>query len=760
MEVFARTDEMADAVLDCANTGRRRIRLTLPSISRKRELIVRILRALRVHAVILSPNLAAQASWCDRYGHAAPVFTDAVRELWGSTSITPFSMLPYACAPVLLLTPSSFHRSAAGEQGRENADRLTRHILTHRYRLVILDEAGALPEAFRAVAETVQNEPDFLILELHSTIAARYCGGEDTPAFEQSVPALVRDGDLPPFLSLAYVALVGGGDAEGTREADSRSARATAAMELLAGSDETRTQHHRTIVLFDDTPSGETTESGVEFDRDFPSFLQPLIPLLAEECFRPLHPLVFSGASLVCSNESAAVLLPILQRIVSAEGWMVRFNRQDHGAVAEITGAGRDWNSRTYALLANTLLKRGTTKCVWTTFSTAAAGWHGIEAETLIDCSDGKGRFFISQEERNHDEAAGRFSVVYWSVLAADSDTESTLSDSRFGEISMRFPAPAGDGVVERGPAHADPDLAVMAEVIDRARTVSINERARRRAHARGDIPRLWGVGRPYRDSERTGVLIRLADTAPRSPEAIQRARLEADIFGWHQKQASFRVRAALGSVAALAASMSAVLMLPANAGIPAAASLISLALLVFVFRRHRLRTQRPSTVAVPATEYIRLLAESVRTALARARLFPGEAPTGVRVSSPAEGWVRCIPEGGDPNDTALVRSIMEICSPLKEDVPAVRLATLDFGGNTLARLSRLKSLEPIRRPNGMLPVPALFTHDEVCVRLFADTLTEMFACAEPCEGRPSGELPLVAHHLPVHYAVPCIVWE
>jgi len=752
-------DDIAYAALEAWKNGQTRVRLLLPSDAEKLEIAAQLIDDMRVNTAVVSPNLAAQALWHDKYGHAESRFSDAVSRIWREAPTQAVSALPYSSAPVLLLTSSAIKNGTAGCAADTGKARMLRHLLRRRNRLLILDHAELLPPIWNETARELAEETGALVLEALAGCLPAECrdsaddGG--IPVFTQSPAALVRDSRLPPFLSLAHVTSADGRAPMSHPSSNPPGAGHAGALEIIEREFECLRGNLRALILLDD--GIPETASGDDAPSMSDAAPASWISLLSHDSLRAARAVLFTGASIISHDDLAAALLSEAGRIASTASWEADIEQARSGRLSEIRGAGADWNSRPYSMLAGEVLSRGLTNCLLVPRSIAEAGWRETPANTVVDCTANTARFFVGQRGSSDDPRIDDRPVVYWNILRVREDGAPERA-VRLRESS--FPSPAADGVLVHGIEHADPAVADPSRLVEND-IASINDRAHARSAARSDIAEMWRIGEPYRNTERSAVLAHCPGFEPRPAETLQRRSMEADLADWLSARAAFRFHNAIGGAAAAGLAMSLFLYLPIEAGGIAAAAVLAAALAMLFVRRRALRLRKPKRMLIRPDEYLSLIADAVLAALDKAGALSPRKPTAARVSSPSEDWYLVSCEGGDDEAAEIFfKSFLEICSDVEPSRPYVTLSTIESDRITLRALARMNTLASLYRPAGVLPIPTALASEPSLRKIFADALTDGLARASVADNTSFPAGPPPAHHIPIRSARRSVIWE
>lgn len=718
--------DVADAVVRHALDGTRHVVVQCAAAALRRMIVEDVIVRLAAKCIILSPNTAVQARWLDRQGSVHGV-EEAARSVWGEHATQLVSPVPLSNAPVLTLTWQQTAAVTSPDATAQEAERLLRHFVKHSYTCIVVD--GALPATplWTAVLEGLRQRVNAFVLQLddgdpdpatllahgavHDAFSERF--GSDVPVLGVPLPVAVRSRLVMPVRHLAWIA----------------DETITGICDVLADEHAERRENLRAIVaheldITDESMAGDTT----------PRVLALLAAVAADPRTEMLHPVIATGATLLCADSRVIPLLSEAQTLVRQRGWDVRLTTVPHGAWTELDGSGGEWNSRTYMHLVSWLLVRGATRCLIADPTLLSRGWEALTPTTIVDCARGA-LLTLHQGDGVHplDENALCSAVNHWSVIATSEDgTDIPRAAAR---LAARF-TPADDDVLETGLRDLDrlaADTAAGAppgiDAIERH-----NLRMRARIPLRDRCAAVWRAVPVSRGRIAPSLVLAapLVHSLAHVPFAIADDALARDLETWAERRGTQRFRYVLWGVLASGTAMAAVLLLPLVEGGVAAAACMVLWMVLVAWHGLSIRGMRPRTAEADGAAVALRLAEAVRRTLMETGLLHHQPPATVEAVADADGALRihldapwdarvfidalasALPHGGDAGDDG-----------------QVTLFTVDHLGIPLRTLRDDDTRARLRVPALTLPLPRTFADDPAFRDVYLDALRHAFGAAE-----------------------------
>ncbi|MBL0174750.1 MAG: hypothetical protein IPP94_05715 [Ignavibacteria bacterium] len=744
--------DIVATILSLLDANRGPVQVALPSLAQKHAIVAAVIRGVLRRTLIVTPNLAAQAQWHDRYGRNSSPLRETAALLPGGRIANTISTLPLSCAPIVVMTLGALPPPTPDETGDDDGlERLVRHFARHWYGLVIFDGCDPVPARWSRLVGMLAAKSSAVVL---SVLPAVYRDDGGNNVLTQAVPSLVRHGALPPFQRLAYFVVDGSGGNAPSEDAPSRAGVAdppagSPADEAIAGMSDCPEKLEglraillrESVVLQDQLRAlvlTETPDEGCNQDAaSKPSVLSGesvIRALIADAGTSPLHPVLLTGPTLVCHDDLVIPVLSDMQRIINLERWDLRLHRRTHGGLSEIEGDGPDWNSRTYVLFVEELLKRGISRCIVAEHPLVRDGWESIPVNTMIDLAAGGPLTIVDQQRRNPERSdPARLPMNIWSVVAvALDDAEGGAGMRRWRREQRNACAPADDGILEQGIGHVHPLLEPGVGRSIAADLSSMNSDLFARAALRDTIARGWSAGSAHADAPVFCADVCIPDKTPFAPERLQRERLDAERTRYMERKMAQHILYTLWGILAVGVIMSGFLFLPLAVG-PAVAAVGACAYGGYVLgHAMRLRRTRPTTVTVTPSEGLAILARALVRALAAAGELPSAAiDTDVRVSERGGSRCRLILPGLAPEQSRVfAESFLAMLHPREGVTPLLLLSTIDVSRVTVGEAARLASYASLRVPAGCIAVPPLLSSDPLRSTAFRDAVDDLLGGA------------------------------
>lgn len=716
---------IADAVVRHALDGTRHVVVQCAAAALRRMIVEDVIVRLAAKCIILSPNAAVQARWLDRQGSVHGV-EEAARRVWGEHTTQFVSPLPLSNAPVLTLTWQQAAAPPSPETVAAEADRILRHFVKHSYTCIVVD--GVMPDTplWTAVVEGLRQRVNAFVLQLddgdpdpadlhaHGLLhgARNKSFGSDIPVYGVPLPVAVRSRLVLPVRHLAWIA----------------DETITGIADVLAAEHDERGEKLRAVVAHDLDITDESMAGTTP-----PRVLALLAALSADARTEMLHPLIATGATLLCADSRVIPLLSEAQALVRQRGWNVRLTTVPHGTWTEIDGSGGEWNSRTYMHLTSWLLVRGATRCLIADPLLLARGWEALTPTTVVDCARGA-LLTLHQGDGVHplDENALSSAVNHWSVVAtSETDTDIPRAAAR---LAARF-TPADDDVLEAG--LRDLDRCAAGASAGTPPGIDAIEQHNRRMLARMALrDRCAAVWRAV-PASRGRILPSLVLAAPlvraltHVPFATADGALARDLDTWAERRGTQRFRYVLWGVLASGTAMAAVLLLPLVEGGVAAAACMVLWMVLVAWHGLSIRGMRPRTAEADGAAVALRLAETVRRTMMETGILHQQPPSTVEAVTDADGALRIHLDAQWDARTFInaLADALPTAAPRAE--AQVTLFTLDHLGIPLRTLRDDEVRARLRVPALTLPVPQAFAEDPAFRTVYLDALRHAFGAAD-----------------------------
>jgi hypothetical protein len=752
------------------------VQVALPSVAQKHAIVAAVIRGVLRRTLIITPNLAAQAQWHDRYGRNASPLLESAALLPGGQIANTISTLPLSCAPIVVMTLSALPPVTPAEAGSDDGlERLVRHFARHWYGLVVFDGCDPVPDRWARLVDMLAIKSSAVVL---SILPAAGVDAHGDTVLTQSVPSLVRHGALPPFQRLAYFVADGS-----TGNTSSRRAPQSSRVDTTGPALEVERQDApsplpanqgklvglRTILLRESLDLQDRlralvlTETLGEEDHPETASMQSALSgervirtLIADAETSPLHPVLLTGPTLVCHDDLVIPILSDMQRIINLERWDLRLHRGTHGGLSEIEGDGPDWNSRTYVLFVEELLKRGISRCIVAEHALIKNGWETIPVNTTIDLAAVGALTLVDQQHEKAERVdPTRVPTNIWSVVAVSPDAEDGGAEvRRWRSEHAGSYAPADDGILEQGIGHIHPFLEIDGTRARAAHVASMNADLLARAGRREVIARHWSAVSAHAEASVFCADVDLPEQPPFAPERLQRERLDAERARYMERKLAQHILYTIWGILTVGVIMAGFLFFPLAIAFPVAAVGACAYGAYILAHARRLRKARPTTVTVTAAEYLALLARAVLRALAAAGELPAVAiDADVRVSE--RGGNRCrvlIPTLETERSRVFAESFLAMLAPREGATPLLLLSSIDVSRVTVGETARLGSYDSLRAPCGCIAVPPLLAFDPLRRAAFRDAVEDLLGGArlmgtgETPDARASRAAVRVAH--------------
>ncbi len=305
-----------------------------------------------------------------------------------------------------------------------------------------------------------------------------------------------------------------------------------AVVRILTAEAEALGQALRAVVVtdFERLSSGVRRARGV-LDQDAGSAVRVFRRLAYDERARALAPVLVTGRLFLVDAQHGPGVIAALQALLEEEGARAtcRAEPTEFKGELQVTGAGPDWNSRTYVRLATRLFEQGVTRCIIGTRGIFGEGWDSLALNTLIDLTSVTTSTSVQQlrgrsirlDPRWPHKVAHNWDVVcvaptyekggldlarfvrrhaqYWGVVP-ESRLRALLNDAG-ALLSGEGGLPAdGRGRIVKGVGHVDPDLAyqLATRPLKQITFAQFTQRMLQQIPRRERTYALWGIGEEY----------------------------------------------------------------------------------------------------------------------------------------------------------------------------------------------------------------------------------------------------------------------
>lgn len=246
-----------------------------------------------------------------------------------------------------------------------------------------------------------------------------------------------------------------------------------------------------------------------------------------------LDPVMLTGQSLWVDDDAWPAVRDHLAAVCEAEGLDVALTAvlsvADGGAqdadaalpgLMQVSGTGRDFNSRTIVRLVTALFEAGLCRCIVGTRALLGEGWDTVRLNTLVDLTAVTSGVSVNQmrgRTLRQDPDAALKVANNWDILCFSPDV-GALDLERLRRRHDVWYGLTDDGEIAPGIGHVHPffdhaDVADLARGMDR-----INAEMHARAADRQSAWRGWAIGSPFDDEDVPVLAFRAR--APRAPRA------------------------------------------------------------------------------------------------------------------------------------------------------------------------------------------------------------------------------------------------
>lgn len=229
--------------------------------------------------------------------------------------------------------------------------------------------------------------------------------------------------------------------------------------------------------------------------------------LVADEETDKLDPVMVTGTKLLCDDDLARTFISLGKEWAAQNSFDIDLSIDAGvtGNFSSVLGTGKDWSSRTAVLFTTYLLEQGITKCIIGTRGLLGEGWDSINLNTLIDMSTVttfasvnqlRGRS-IRKSELDPQKVANN-----WDIICIAPGLEKGYNDlNRLLRKHENFYGICDDGQIQCGINHLDGSLSMNESHLSGQDIEIINQRMLLKACNRKKAYELWGIGKPYENT-------------------------------------------------------------------------------------------------------------------------------------------------------------------------------------------------------------------------------------------------------------------
>ncbi len=409
-----------------------------------------------------------------------------------------------------------------------------------------------------------------------------------------------------------------------------------------------------------------------------------------------INPAVLTGWSWLAPPTLASHIMAEAVSHVERRGWEIHFVQIRHASYHEIEGRGRDWNSRTYVLLTQTLMSLAVIRCAIGDPDLLAAGWDDLPVNTVIDLQVRDDVLLFSRTPSAvHTGMDLPWKVVqYWNVIAFSRCPVIGACEYQ-ALLRMRSHAysPDDDGMLCSGTPRMQRWFAGAHIAMDDAAIDGLNAEMLQSAARRESALKAWKVGEEGSGARYPSLELIPARNAPTELPipGIQERMLAEACESWEQQSQTNRVVTSFLAIMAIALIIAAALLLPTEAGFIASGGIAALALGVALVRHIRLRLARPELAPSPVGEFIHRAVSAVAEAIDQPDPDGGRSP--VRHTRMPDGGYRVYLETeNEDRAREFVETVAELFHPPSQVRRQLHVHSLTTGRKRLKELVRSRA--------------------------------------------------------------------
>ncbi|MGB5073685.1 MAG: DEAD/DEAH box helicase family protein [Bacteroidota bacterium] len=446
-----------------------------------------------------------------------------------------------------------------------------------------------------------------------------------------------------------------------------------------------------------------------------------------------LDPVMLTGSTLLCDDDLTERFLAELRAIAEREEWDIHLDARfigegdftpselsqhadgTHG-MFEITGTGRDWNTRTYVLMITALFDSGVTRCLIGTRGLLGEGWDSAAANVLVDLTAVASYVSVNQMHGRSlrlDPAQPGKVANNWDVVAVLPEYERGFADwQRFIRKHEHFFGLSDDGELERGIGHVHPLLTHLRPDELAAAIPMINDDMLARSARRDTVFHAWRIGLEYRGVELPCLEYRPDPGSPRSTPSTARSTAQLtrmqEEFRLEARRLS-RLAVALSFIAgmtglAAAANLAPSLLLPITGG-----SGLLAASLAWLYRRLKLGKFITGEEEWTVEEQVMAFARAVRDSLVALRENGDAAVPEIFRSERDDRCIRVwIESASEEENLQFTAAMNELFRPVQDQRYILRMWRVAPGRRFLDAMKE-KDAQDWYVPGGIVPVPLDF---------------------------------------------------
>lgn len=466
-----------------------------------------------------------------------------------------------------------------------------------------------------------------------------------------------------------------------------------------------------------------------------------------------LNPVMVTGKTLLCSPSLLPILLAEAERLFQAKGLNAILKSEVHGPFVQLHGSGSDWRSSLYLAFVTDLLERGLTQCLIGTRGLMGEGWDCRSLNTLIDLTVVTSFVAVNQvrgRSLRHDPEQPLKVANNWDVVALLPECEGGFRDlQRFYAKQARFYGLSEDGLLEKGPGHVHSRFTRQDPAELLLEMEEINAEMLTRASLRTQAWERWGVGKPYRCRDLSGLQLRLKDTAstPRLPVLPSRPKLRTSalptpLLSLNQlpiennrraRAFQLRLKAAKSEqdlIRGVEIGVGLLLLLAWGLGAwPAGLCLTVLGEGWLYWQNQRLRQGGNLGETSLETAILAQLGQVLAESLTQTGQITAGSEA-LRLSARSDGSLRLWLDTSVPSETAIFsQALGEILAPLQEQRYLLEIDLPEFA--LLPRLGQIPQLKQRSLGKVVLPLPRLLARSREKAQIFADLFAEKIGPAD-----------------------------
>lgn len=226
-----------------------------------------------------------------------------------------------------------------------------------------------------------------------------------------------------------------------------------------------------------------------------------------------INPILLTGKTVLVDDDILPLFLENARNFIQVRNLTIELTYQLHQGVYEIGSSNSAWSTQVYVPFITELLERGVTQCLVSTKAMLGEGWNSIRLNTLVDLTVATSFAYVNQMRGRTlrlDPDRPLKTANNWDLVTIIPDEEHGSGDiERLKKKYNRFFGINSQGFLEKGMGHLHPLLANQHPNQLYSQRESINSHMLDRCQNRLETYKLWGVGKPYKNTLQYSLILK-----------------------------------------------------------------------------------------------------------------------------------------------------------------------------------------------------------------------------------------------------------